>query len=201
MLPVDDTLTNRLAALVPNPYPAGARQVYRGDGGPVRDESLPLLFGGFRASADVVVPQGGASGVLFALGDWNGGYALVALDGRLHFSFSRAGEAVEVDGTSRVPAGAHVLGVSYTNNGATGTFELFHDETPVGRVEFQGGFPLTFQHGGAALRIGADAGLPVTARYEVPFRWTGELRSLTFDVHGQPVVSVEEEVRAALHGD
>jgi hypothetical protein len=55
--------------------------------------------------------------------------------------------------------------------------------------------------GGAALRIGSDAGLPVTGIYEVPLSWNGEIRDVTLSVpDGSPVPAADEN-RAALHGD
>ncbi|MGH9047521.1 MAG: arylsulfatase [Acidimicrobiales bacterium] len=201
VLPIDDTLANRLGALIANPYPAGTRQTYRSGAGAIADESLPLLFGGFGLFADVTVPPAGAAGVLCALGDWNGGFALVVIDGRLAFAFSRAGEMVEVEAEVPVPEGAQSLGVRYATNGLAGSFELFHDDEAVGRTEFDGGMPLTFQHGGAGLRIGEDAGLAVTERYTTPFPWTGEIRSVTFEVPDLGAPPLDEEVRGALHGD
>jgi arylsulfatase len=202
VLPVDDTFAHRIGALVPPAWPAGDRRTYRPGGGPVSDESLPMLFGGFRITAEVEAPGGGASGVLCALGDWNGGYALFVEDGRLVFTYSRAGELVEVVGDRQVPAGAQSLGVSYVVGAdRSGTFTLLHGETPVGSVGLTGMLPIATQHGGAGLRLGHDAGLPVSPRYAPPFPWNGTLAALRVETPGAPPVDPAEEIRAALHSD
>jgi len=89
--PIDDSFVNRLGALIPPLWPAGDLLVLLPGGGPMIAESLPLLFGGFRFTVEVEIPEGGAEGVLFAIGNWNGGYALFLRGGRLCFTFSLAG--------------------------------------------------------------------------------------------------------------
>ena len=64
------------------PGPPGPSRTFRPGGGPVADESVPLLWGGFDITADVDTDRDGAGGVVFALGDWFGGYALYLVDGQ-----------------------------------------------------------------------------------------------------------------------
>jgi arylsulfatase len=200
VLPVDDTLINRLGALIPPAWPPGTRRTYVPGGSPVCDESLPLLFGGFRITADVVAPDDGGAGVLFALGDWNGGYALFVDGGRLVFSCSRAGERFEVVADRTVPAGPASLGISYVP-GTPGEFVLLHGDTPVGSAPVAGMLPFAVQHGGTGLRLGHDAGLPVSERYEPPARWNGKLTSVTVESGRGAPPTPGDEVRAALHSD
>jgi arylsulfatase len=201
VLPVDDTFLKRVGALIPPPYSGEPPRVFLPGGGPVADESVPFLFAGFHITAEVTVPPAGAEGVLFALGDWNGGFALVTVDGRLVFSFSRAGELLEVVADEPVPAGEQSLGVKGATDGVSGSFTLLHGDRAVGRLEYAGVLPFALQHGGAALRLGHDAGLPVTGRYTPPFPWTGDLRRVVFSVPGAPPAPLEDEIRAALHSD
>jgi len=201
VLPVDDTLLHRIGALIPPPYPAGNHRVLLPGGGPIADESLPPLFAGFTITAEVTVPPEGAEGVLFALGDWNGGFALIAVDGRLVLVFSRAGELLEMVADEPVPSGDQVLGVTSVPAGTTGSFTLLHGARAVGRLEYDGQLPLAVQHGGAGLRIGHDAGLPVTDRYAPPFPWTGGLRRVVFAMPGAVLANIEQEIRVALHSD
>ncbi|MDA8342848.1 MAG: arylsulfatase [Actinomycetota bacterium] len=223
VLPVEDTLTNRLHAFVPPAYPAGADRTYVPGAGPVCDESVPMLFGGFRISALVERGRSGAggsgagrsgavpSGVLCAMGDWTGGYALFAADDRLVFSFCRAGQSIEAVSDRPLsellpPSGRHELEVAFvpgqagSGNGSAGTFALLVDADPVGSTEFDGVFPIALQHGGAGLRIGHDAGLPVSERYWPPHPWNGTLhhvRGRTPGARPDPL----DELRSALHGD
>jgi arylsulfatase A-like enzyme len=203
VLPVDGTFLNRIGAMVPPAYPPGHDQTYRPGAGPVPDESIPVLFGGFTFTADVMVPDGGADGVVFALGDWNGGYALAFAGGRLVYAYSRAGELFEIVADRPVPPGDHLLGVVYAlESGLDGAFTLTVDGTAVGSVPVSGMLPVALQHGGAGMRIGSDAGFPVTERYTPPDTFNGSVRSVRVvtPAGGRPR-RAPDEVRAALHSD
>jgi len=199
VLPVDDTFIKRVGALIPPAWPPGPARTYRPGAGPISDESIPQLFGGFTMTAEVTVIAD-AEGVLCALGDWHGGFALFVAGGRLNFAFSRAGELMEVTGESPVPEGDHELAVSYrAGRGGPGEFTLLHDDRPVGRVPVVGMLPLAIQHGGAALRLGHDAGFPVSERYQPPAPFSGTLHRLRIETPGAPPPDPLEEVRSALH--
>ena len=202
VFPVDDTFINRIGAFIPSAWPPGPSRTYLPGGGPVSDESIPALFGGFRITADVDVPTDGAAGVLCALGDWHGGYALFVDRGRLVFTYSRAGQILEVAGDRPVPPGAQELAAAYVVGADhEGVFTLLHGETPVGTITFAGLLPIATQHGGAGLRLGRDVGLPVSERYTPPFPWSGTLRWVRVDTPGAAPVDPAAEVRAALHAD
>ena len=97
VFPLVDELIGRIAAVVPWPNPVPTRAVYRPEGGPVPDDSVARLFGGFRLAAEVDVPDADAAGVLAAMGDWTGGFAFFVRDGRLVFVLNRAGDEGRVE--------------------------------------------------------------------------------------------------------
>ena len=197
VLPMDDGLINRLSAFVAPAWPQAPAVTFLPGAGPVHDESVPALGNGFTIAASVVVPEGGAEGVLCALGDWNGGYALVVVAGRLIFVFARPGAPIRVMGDRAVPAGAHRLWARM----AGGVISIGHDEEAVGSVEVSGVLPFALQHGGAGLRLGHDAGLPVSDDYTPPFPWTGELDRLEIETPSLWLRDAGAETRAALHAD
>ncbi len=198
VLPLADNLVNRLTAFIGPAHPPANPSVFLPGAGPVHDEAVPMLAGGFRITADVDVPAGGGDGVLCALGDLTGGFALYVLAGRLTFAFSRGGELLCVQSADPAPAGAHRLHVTYAP--AAG-FELWHDDAPVGALRFDGGIPFALQHGGAGLTLGYARGLAVSDDYHPPFPWTGTLRSVTVWAGDPAGPAPVEQVRAALHGD
>jgi arylsulfatase A-like enzyme len=202
VLPIDGTFLNRVGAMIHPAYPPGSDRTFSPEGSPVNDESVPMLWGGFRLTADVDVPAADPRGVLWALGDWNGGYALYVAEGRLTFSFARASDLVEVVADRPVPPGPQSLGVAYLiDPDGDGRFVLLHGDEPVGTVEVAGMLPLAIQHGGARGRLGFDRGFPVSRRYAPPDPWNGELRSVRIQTPaGQPTDPLEE-IRAALHSD
>lgn len=199
VLPLDDTMQDRLAALIFPTYGILSRATYRPGGGPVHDEAVPPLFGGFTITADVEVPDGGAEGVLCALGDLNGGFVLYAPDGRLTFACSRAGDHDRVAAPDPLPPGRHRVGVRYDPEART--FALLQNGEQVASTDVGGDFPISFQHGGTGLCVGYDRGLPVERDYRVPARWTGVLHELVVDTAKPPALDLETELRTALHSD
>ncbi len=203
VLPISDQLADRFSGFIPPAWPAGQAQVYRPGGGAVADESLPLLWGGFRMTADVDTGPDVANGVVFALGDWFGGWGLYLVDGRAHFTFARASGALELASPSPVPAGRHALGVFYApgEDDGPGRMVLLVDDDAVDEIAVEGHLPLALQHGGAGLRLGHDTGFPVSARYTVPAPFSGTLHQVLVEAPGTLRPDPDDEVRAALHGD
>jgi len=201
VLPIGDGLMARLDALIGPDWPAGDDRIFRPGGGPVCDESVPMLAGGFLFTVDIDAPEK-PEGVLFALGDWNAGYALFVADGLLTFVLSRAGERLEVTAEQPLSPGPQRVAVRYhTDRSDHGVFTVLHGATVVGRLSFEGMVPFTFQHGGAGLRLGHDVGLPVSGRYRPPFRWNGGLSAVLLQTPGPAVADLQNELRAALHAD
>ncbi len=93
----------------PGEFPPPAGAVYRPGGGPVQASQLPVALGGFTLTAYVEVPDPGASGMLAALGDRHGGWALYLLDGRPVATFALLGGPVRVAATEPVPSGEHAV--------------------------------------------------------------------------------------------
>ncbi len=200
VLPLIDELIGRIAAVIPGPNPVPARAVYRPEGGPVPDDSVARLFGGFRLVADLDVPDGvPAAGVLAAMGDWTGGFAFYVRDGRLAFVLNRAGDEARVESDVPVPSGHHRLSCVYTPGLAGPGVGLFHDDELVAHAVLAVPAPMVFQHGGTVLMLGRDRGLPVCADYEPPFPWTGALHEVVLETGEGIPSSIVEEARALLH--
>ncbi len=158
VLPISDGLVDRLAGFIPPAWPAGPSRTFRPGGSAVADESVPLLWGGFDITADIDVD--GPDGVVFALGDWFGGYALYLVGGRAHFTFARAADALELVTPSAVEAGRHEITVSYAvgQDGADGRMVLRVDGAEVDETAVEWHAPA----GGPARRA-RDCGWPGTA--------------------------------------
>jgi arylsulfatase len=150
-------------------------------------------------AAAVDVPEIGAAGVLAALGDWTGGLALLVRDGRLVFVLNRAGDEGRVESPRPVPAGRHELAVVYTPGLEGPGVGLFHDDELVAHAELPVRAPMVFQHGGTALVLGRDRGLPVSDDYEAPFPWTGTLHELVIETGPAIEPALAERMRALLH--
>jgi arylsulfatase A-like enzyme len=203
VLPISDQLADRFAGFVPPAWPAGPARTFRPGGGPVTDESVPLLWGGFRMAAEVTTSGDADEGVVFALGDWFGGYALYLCAGRTHFTFARAADALELAAPRAVSPGRHELAVSYVLAGGDGPgrMALLVDGEEADSTAVDGLLPLALQHGGAGLRLGCDSGFPVSARYAPPAPFTGTVHQLRVQTPGAARAGAADDVRSALHGD
>ena len=92
-----------------------------------------------------------------------------------HFTFARAGDALELAMPSALGAGRHELAVSYAvgEGDAPGRMVLLVDGAEVDATTVEGMLPLAVQHGGAGLRLGWDSGFPVSPRYAPPAPFDG----------------------------
>ncbi|HVT42608.1 MAG TPA: arylsulfatase [Acidimicrobiales bacterium] len=203
VLPISDGLVDRFSSFIPATWPAGPSRTFRPGGGPVTDESVPLLWGGFKMTADVDVASPRAEGVVCALGDWFGGYALYLVDGRAHFSFARAEDTLDLVAPGGLAAGRHEIAVFYGpgQGGADGQMVLLVDGQAVDEIAVEGILPLALQHGGAGLRLACDTGFPVSSRYTPPAPFEGTVHQVRIDAPGSLQADPAEEIRTALHAD
>jgi arylsulfatase len=196
-------MLDRFSGFIPAAWPAGRSQTFRPGGGPVHDESIPLLWGGFRMTAEIEARGSATEGVICALGDWFGGYALYMLEGQVNFTFSRAADVLQLTSPSVLSEGRHQIGIFYTQGdaGGVGRMVLLVDDAPVHEIEVEGTLPFALQHGGAGLRLGFDSGFPVSPRYSPPAVFNGVVHHVKIDVPGAFQIDSGEEVRTALHRD
>lgn len=202
VVPLSEGLLDRAGAMIQRDYPVGNRATFDPEGSPISDEAIPRLMGGFVITADLDVSTEGAEGVVFALGDWNGGYALFATEGVLRFAFCPYGEQMIATAAQPTTAGRHQVAVGFVAAAGTGgTFTLAVDGEPVGSSSTGLPMPFAFQHGGSHLCIGYDRGFPVCDDYTPPFPWQGTIHSVTFETAGVLVDRVDEHVQTAMGSD
>jgi arylsulfatase A-like enzyme len=188
VLPLEDSMMGRFGAFDPPAYPPGRRCVLRPGGAPVADESVPSLAGGGRVTAEVVVPPGGAEGIICAQGDWSNGWALLALHGRLVYVLNAFGTVHRVEAEEDLPPGPASVGLEAVPDGSGGAeIVLLSGSRRIGTGGVPGGLAFSgMQIGGGGLTIGRDRGFPVCDDYEPPFEWTGELLEVVLDTGGGP---------------
>ncbi len=199
VLPLDDSLIQRVSALEPAPYGPRRRAVLRPGGGTVSEDALPVLLGGFLLEAHLDVPAGGGDGVIGALGDWNNGWACYLLQGRPVVAFSLLGEPWRLTGPDRLATGDRVLTVEYRRGFSPGgALELRVDGTIVAEGTVPRDLPFRWQIGGAGLLIGRDRGFPVSDDYQPPFPCTAGPRWLLLEAPAAPPRDADVDVVAAL---
>jgi len=148
--------------------------------------------------AMVNIPEGGAEGVLMAMGGRFAGYAFFIKDNRLIYDHNYLGiEHYTVTSSAHVPAGPSILGYQFEKTGEhQGVGRLFINGNKVGEGEITRTIPVTY--GPEALDIGRDSLTPVTDAYEVPFQFTGVLEKVIVTVDGQPHLDASGDFQAAM---
>jgi len=198
VLPVMDSFLGRVTALEPSPWGPRWRAVLRPGGGPVSEDALPPLGGGFRLLADIEV-VGIAAGILCALGDWSNGWACYLLDGKPVIVFNVLGEVFRYAASAPVAAGRHTLVAEYNWAGRSSQMRLVVDGTLAAEGPLPRRLPLRWQIGGAGLLVGRDAGFPVCDDYHPPFPFTGTIERLVLEVPALAPRDAVHETAAALH--
>lgn len=200
VLPLDDSFIGRAVALEPSPWGTRARAVLRPGGGGVAEDLLPPLGAGFTMAAEVEVPDGGAEGILAALGDWNNGFALYLLaGGSAVATFNLFGHEHRVASRSVVTPGARSIVLAYERRpGGGGPVTLAVDGECVADGELPRDLPFRWQIGGTGLLVGRDRGFPVCDDYAVPFAFTGRLHRVVVEVPALVALEARTDVATAL---
>ncbi len=171
VVPLDDRGFERI-----NPDIAGRPQLLKG--------SSQLLFSGMRVAegcvlsvknkshavtANVDVPEFGASGVIATQGGSAGGWTLYVHDGRLTYCYNFFGiDHFIVRADPPLPAGKHQVRMEFAYDGGGlakgGTVTLYHDGAAVGSGRVERTQPMGYS-ADEACDIGRDTGSPASPDY------------------------------------
>jgi arylsulfatase A-like enzyme len=191
VLPLDDRRVERF-----NPDLVGRPQLIRGN--------RQLLFGGMgrltensvvnlknkshAVTAQIVVPDSGAQGVLIAQGGAFGGWSLYATnDGSPAYCYNLFGlQRFKAYGDQPIPAGEHQVRMEFTYDGGGlakgGTVTLFVDGEKVGEGRVPGTQPMLFSPD-ETTDVGSDGGTPVSDDYgPKDSAFTGRVRWVEIDL-------------------
>jgi hypothetical protein len=143
----------------------------------------------FAVSAEVVVPQGGASGAIIAQGGRFGGWCLYCKAGVLAYCHNWVGRAhYYVRANQPLTPGRHTLRFEFHYDGGGvgkgGAGTLFVNDQQVGQGRIDQTVPFLFSSDDF-MDIGMDTGAPVTEDYETAQgRFTGEIAWVRLDLGG-----------------
>jgi arylsulfatase len=199
-----------------NPDMAGRPTLIHGDS--------QLLFGGMgrltentvltlknkshAISAQIVVPDGGANGVLVAQGGAFGGFSLYLHEGRPAYCYNLFGlQRFKVYGSAPAPAGEHQVRMEFAYDGGGlakgGTVTLFLDGDKVGEGRVDATEAMIFS-GDETTDVGTDGGTPVSDDYgPKDSRFTGRVRWVQLDIDEAAedldhLITPEERLRIAM---
>jgi arylsulfatase A-like enzyme len=123
------------------------RYVYHAGIGSIPETMAPNLRNrGWRLVASLVVPDGGADGMIAAQGSHAGGWAVYVRDGRLHYTHNRLGTTVTtVSAEVALPVGPTLARVEFRPTGRfQGDVDLYYADLPVGQGHVAATTPITY---------------------------------------------------------
>ncbi len=212
VLPLDNSGFVRL--LTPRPSAVAGRTVftYAGENAGIPVGNAPsVLDRDYTITADVTVPRAGAEGMIVTMGGHFGGYGLYLQKGKPVFVYNLLnlkryrweGGVGGADwlGTSLKP-GKHTIVFDFKYDGPGpgkgGTGVLSVDGRELSRQKIDHTIPLLMSID-ETLDIGIDTRTPVDDSYKLPFRFTGKIDKLTFNLgHEQITAEERDEMQKAL---
>ena len=210
VLPLDDRGIERaLPEIAGRPtLVKGNRQLLFGGMGRLSESSIVSIKNKSHAvTAEIVVPDGGAQGVIVAQGGSIGGWTLYVKDGKPRYCYNLLGvQRFYVDGDREIPAGKHQVRMEFAYEGGGlgkgGTVELFVDGEVVGKGTVAATAPMIFSADDTC-DVGMEGGALVADDYPDPNHFTGQISWVEIDVaeaaeDADHMIDPEERLRIAI---
>ncbi len=209
VVPMDDRTSERL-----EPTMAGRPTLIRGNSqlffagmGRLSENSVVSIKNkSFSVTAELVVPEGGAEGVIIAQGGRFGGWAVYAKDGHAKFTYNVLGihEFPTAAGTP-IPAGTHQVRMEFAYDGGGlakgGDVTLYYDGAAVGSGRVEMTQPMVFS-ADETTDIGHETGTTVSPDYTAQdSRFTGKINWVQIDLGADDhdhFIDPDERVRIAM---
>ena len=209
VLPLDNTGFARL--LTPRPSAVAGRTVftYTGENTNIPVGNAPsILDRDYTISADVTIPAGGAEGMIVTLGGRFGGYGLYLLKGKPVFDYNLLdlthyrwqggplGHGLLADA---LKPGKHTIVFDFKydgpgpGKGGEGVFKV--DGNEIARKKIPHTIPLLMSID-ETFDIGSDTRTAVNDDYKLPFRFTGTIDKLTFNLGPEQLTDADRRAIA-----
>lgn len=191
VLPLDDRFANRADANLRPSYIKGKQQfVYLPNTVRLPEASSPNTKNVHHTlAAEIIIPEGGAEGVLVACGGLAAGYTLFIKDNKLHWEHNWfTSDRYRVSSTESLSPGqcrvsAEVKVDEEGKPGTGGNVTLRIDDRIVGEGRFEKQVPYWFTFN-ETFDVGCDTISPVSDAYESPFTFTGTIKRVLVDLSG-----------------
>jgi len=201
--PLDSSLANRLDPAT-RPSLTRGRSVFTYYPGMVRipEATAPNVRNkSYSVTADVEIPEGGASGVLVTQGGRFGGWGLLLLDGKpmfVHAFSNQEQHKYRVVSNQKLSPGKHTVRFDFKydgggiGKGGTGTLSVDGQQVAQGRIERTIRFRFSLDE---TFDVGEDTGTSVIDDYaeQLPFKFTGTLAKVTIDLADQSLSAKDQK--------
>jgi arylsulfatase len=191
VLPLDDRFLERTnASLVGRPDVMAGRTsltVFEGMFGMTENVFINTKNRSFSITAEVQIPDGGASGVILAQAGRFGGFSLYFKDGKPTYAYNYLGlKTDKVAGAKAVPAGKATIRFEFNydggglGKGGTGTMFVNGEKAAEGRIERTQAMIFSADEGAD---VGLDGETPVTDDYKAgDNKFTGKIHKVTIEI-------------------
>jgi arylsulfatase len=211
VLPLDDRRVERFAAATagrPTLIKGNSQLLFAGMGRLSENAMVSVKNTSHAVTADIAVPEGGASGVLIAQGGAFGGWSLYLHEGRPKYCYNFFGvQRFAVEADSSVPPGDHQIRVEFAYDGGGlakgGAVTLYVDGQSVGEGRVEHTQPLVFSADETA-DVGNETGSTVSDDYDAESsRFTGTINWVQIDLGEDAgdvdhLISPEERLQIAM---
>ena len=181
VLPLDDRTIELFGAAPRQDSPhARGRYDYLWPISHIPSDASPTLGGReWSLTADVVVRDDPAEGVIYARGTHNIGHTFFLQNGELHFDYNALGRHQRASAPLSLVAGAHVLTARFRRDGKGGVISIGADGTDLADVRIP---RVVRMLGSTGLDIGRDALSTVVDDYVGPFPFNGTIERVSIEI-------------------
>jgi hypothetical protein len=208
VLPIDGTAIQRMNVERPTIARPRNKFVYYAGGSPIPFSATPKSYNRpWSMTAKVVIPKGGAEGVLLAHGGRTGGYAMFVKDQKLRFVYNFLNrDKFWLTSDQKVPEGEVELRYEFEpigkpdiahGKGVPARGQLYINSKLVASIDMPHSF--LAMYGTEGLSCGYDGGSPVgSEEYTGEFRFTGTIKQVTIDLSGELIQDSEMDTKIAM---
>jgi arylsulfatase len=210
VLPLDDRFVERANAEIagrPQLTKGNRQLLYRGMGRLTEGSIVNYKNKSHAVTAEVIVPESGAQGVIVAVGGIIGGWSLYAKEGKLKYCYNFFGvNRYTIEGTSKIPSGTHQVRMEFKYDGGGvakgGLVTLYVDGKKAGEGRVDQTEPAIFS-ADETLDIGNEFGSPVTFDYPKEKKFSGDVNWVEIDVDKDAedfdhLITPEERLKIAM---
>ena len=208
VLPIDGSALQRLNVERPTIARPRNKFVFYPGGSPVPFTAAPKTYNRpWSITAEVVIPQGGAEGVLLAQGGNTGGYTFFVKDQKLHFLYNHLGrDRFWLHSGESIPEGEVELRYEFEptgkpdpaqGKGVPARGQLYINRKLVASIDMP--FSILNMWGTEGLTCGYDGGDRVAPDdYSDAFAFTGTIKRVTMDLSGELIQDSEADMKIAM---
>ncbi len=186
VFPLDDRLAGRLDVKLRPSWTSGRNQFvfYEGMTGLPEGTAPNVKNKSHSISADVIIPNNGAEGVLLATGGGTGGYVLYVQDNKLTYEYDWFGYDRYTVTSTDLPTGKVNLRMDFKYDGGGagkgGLVTLFVNGNKAGEGRIEKTIPGRFSLD--TMDVGMDQNAPVGNDYQPPFKFSGTIEKVTLSL-------------------